>query len=236
VARDIEDLVHREVLKWERRKASKAGRRKEQAVQRPVITVSSAHGAEGAAIGRGVAEVFGFDLYDRELVDAIVESADVRAAVVRSLDERARDRINESIVQMFEARHFGSSDYLLHLSRVLVTLGRHGKVVVMGRGAQFLLDPLRTLRVRAVAPFDCRVGHVSRSEGISWEDAATKVRTMDAERRAFCRERFDRDVADPESYDLVLSTASLTVEQCVALVSGAFRLRFDGGARGSAVP
>lgn len=228
---NIDDLVHREVRKWEQRASALSVERRGRGTQRPVITVSSAFGSRGIEIGRSLAALLGFDFYDRSLVDAISRSADVRAVVVKYLDERARNVIDESIVQMFEARHFASSDYLLHLSRVLVTLGRHGHAVVMGRGAQFLLDPLQTLRVRTVAPRDRRIESVSRDEGISTEAAASMIDKVDGERRAFCKQHFDRDVDDPEHYDLVVNTAPLTVKQGAELVAGAFRLRFPSRPR-----
>jgi len=111
---------------------------------------------------------------------------------------------------------------------VVLTLGRHGKGVIIGRGAQYILDPAQTLRVRAYAPLDVRVRRIAERDGIPVHEARARVLRVDAERAAFVRRHFNQEIADPNHYDLLCNTGSLSVEVCAEMVERAFRARFGG--------
>lgn len=210
----------------EERAGRQRGKGSAREAQQPMITVSREFGARGAEIGRVVAERLGFRFYAQELVHEIAKQAQVRQQVVESLDERVQDRIEQWVGDMIEGRLFAPSDYLRNLSRVVLTLGRHGKGVVIGRGAQLILDAAHTLRLRAYAPLETRIQHVAEREGVSAAEARAWVLRVDAERIAFYRQHFNADVASPELYDMLLNTGTLPIEACAEVVIAAFRSRF----------
>ncbi len=92
---------------------------------------------------------------------------------------------------------FAPSDYLRNLSKVVLTLGRHGKGVIVGRGAHFLLDPQATLRVRVIAPLETRVARIAARDGLSEDEARAKILRIDGERIAFNKQHYGADIADP---------------------------------------
>jgi cytidylate kinase len=196
-----------------------------------MVTISSAYGSFGQEIGSRVADLLGFDLYDRELVEQIAANAHVRQKTVQSLDDRVRDWITEHVASQFENEVFTASDFLQHLSTVVLALGRHGEAVIVGRGAQFILDPEATLRVRTTAPLDTRFRTVARSEEIEILDARSLVLRKDAERAAFSRLHFNLAVGDPDLYDLIINTAGGPLERHADLISYAFLLKFGRKAR-----
>lgn len=108
----------------------------------------------------------------------------------------------------------------------MLTIARHGRAVIVGRGAQFILRPERTLRVRAFAPPEVRIARIAERDRISRDEARAVVLRHDAERNAFCRQHFNADPSDPHHYDLLLNTGTLSVETCADGVVGAFRARF----------
>ena len=84
---------------------------------------------------------------------------------------------------------FAPSDYLRNLSQVVLTLGRHGKSVIVGRGAHLILEPAHTLRVRCYAPLEWRVEQIAQRERISLAGARARVtdklgRTVELQGRA----------------------------------------------------
>jgi cytidylate kinase len=110
------------------------------------------------------------------------------------------------------------SAFVRHLVQTVTALGLHGECVIVGRGAAFILPPETTLRVRLVAPIKCRVERLSKTLGISVEEAASRVRVIDRERVDFVRDHFHKDAADPRLYDLVLNSSRLTPAAQVNLV------------------
>jgi hypothetical protein len=213
----LEQLVHRQVMRWEEEERS-AGRPvglPPGAPHRPMITVSREYGARGAAVGTRVAERLGFELYGRELVDYIAREAHVQRRVVETLDEHVVAALEESIKQQLGADTLSPGAYRHDLARVVWALALRGRGVILGRGAQFILDPGWTLRVRAIAPVEvrrARVGDLGR---------------IDRERDEFCRRYFGRDPSDPHHYDLIVNTGTMSEETCAEVVIAAYRAKFE---------
>jgi hypothetical protein len=230
MSRSLEQLVNEQFQRW-MQEQNAAGRKPkpDKLAQQPMIVFSREFGGRGAEIGTAVASRLGFQFHAQELVHEIAKRARVRQQLVESLDERAQDRIEQWVTEMMEGGVFAPSDYLRNLTKVIVALGRHGRGVIIGRGAHFILDPARTLRVRAYAPLETRVALIAEREEVGLVEARAKVLRVDAERIAFYRQHFNVDVADPIHYDLLVNTATLSVEVCVELVVRAFKARFGRG-------
>jgi cytidylate kinase len=177
-------------------------------------------------MGRMVADRLGFRFYSDELIHDIAEAAHVRQQVVESLDERVQDGIAEWVAGLIKRGVFAPSDYLRNLSKVVLTLGRHGKGVIVGRGAHFLLDGSTTLRVRVIAPLEARVARIAQRDDLSEADARAKVTRIDDERIAFNRQHYNADIRDPNNYDLVVNAGTLGVEGAAAQTVAAFQFRF----------
>lgn len=212
----LEHLVDRQIRQWEeeRRAAGRPVALPLGAAHLPMITISREYGARGAAVGKRVAERLNFHLFGRELVDYIAQEAHVQARVVEALDERVQIALEESLKQQLGSETLSTREYLYDLSRVVLALARHGRGVIIGRGAQFILDPAWTLRVRTIAPLEvrrARVGDPGR---------------VDAERDEFCLRHFGRDPADVHAYDLILNTGSMSESACADVVVSAFHAKF----------
>lgn len=227
----LEELVSRQVRLWEEQRRQEEGRAAAgRHRHRPVVVVSREYGALGGTIGRLAAERLGFSWFDRDVVDAVARTAHVRRAVVESVDERIRDAITTWVAEMFGIG-LDPGEYLRNLARVILSAAQHGHAVMVGRGAQFILDRDRTLAVRAIAPLDVRVERVARHKHLSASEARQLVARVDGERTEFIRRNFGRDVRDPSGYDLVLDTGYLPVDTCADLVATAFRGRFGEPAK-----
>jgi cytidylate kinase len=234
MSRSIEQLVDQQILKWmaERRIADRASWRPAQGEHaaheehRPVICISRECGALGAHIGRQVAERLGFGFYSQELVDEIAKQAHVRRKVVESLDERRRKGVARWIGELVRIGRFTPSDYMHNLSEVVLTLGRHGSSVIVGRGAFFILDTRHTLRVRCRAPLEWRVAQMAKRRSIGEAEARAMIVRIDAERVDFYRENFNVDVRQPDHFDLLLDTGATTEKDSVEAIVAAFEARF----------
>ena len=222
----IDHFVDQQIALWQEERRIRERKGVEGNVQRPTICISRQYGARGAAMGRLVAERLGFRFYSDELINDIADKAHVRQQVVQSLDERVQDGIAEWVAGLIKRGVFAPSDYLRNLSNVVLTLARHGKGVIVGRGAHFLLDGKTTLRVRVIAPLEERVARIAKRDGLSEADARDKVLRIDGERVAFNRQHYNADIGDPDHYDLVVNAGTLGVEGAGAQVVGAFQLRF----------
>lgn len=168
-----------------------------------------------------VAEELGFNFFDREVIQEIAKSAKISDRLLNTLDEKGLNTIEESIAALVNERHLWPDQFLRHLMKVIGAIGRHGRAVIVGRGANFALPTDTNLRVRVIAPLDCRVNNLSKRLSISYEEAQKLVLKTDADRRSFSRKYFYADISDPLHYDLIINTDRLEMRTAVDAVKAA---------------
>ena len=104
-----------------------------------------------------------------------------------------------------------------------LTLGAQGRVVLIGRGAGFILPRDTTLHVRLVAPLEDRVAYMSQCFRLTLDEARERVRVRDARRSEYLGSYLRRPPGDVQGYDMILNTSSLGEEACAELIIQAAR-------------
>lgn len=221
--RSVEAIVDQQVRAFHlKNRAERKGRE----VPPRIITVSREFGAGGARVAKRVADQLGFSLWDRALIQQIAERAGADPRFVEAIDERERDLLDDVIATSLLPRAISGMGYRMILTRTVAELAEHGAAVIVGRGATFLVDPAKALRVRVVCPLSIRIDRYATREGISLSESERTVLQKDRERERFvrqlCRERGD----DPTHYDLVINTAIFNEEQAAQLIIDAYTTRF----------
>ncbi|HOA62594.1 MAG: cytidylate kinase-like family protein [Verrucomicrobia bacterium] len=184
----------------------------------PCLLVSRECASGGTRLARLIGERIGWRVFDREIVDEVAHSANVRRQWIASVDERVRHGWSEFWRKLAEGEGVGRETYLHHLREVILLLGQQGEVIILGRGANYILPAERAVSVRLRAPLEVRVRRFAERERVSMERARRLVEQTDAERAAFIREAFGRDVDSTEDYDLVLNMDELGVEAAAEAV------------------
>ena len=227
-ASSLEQLIEQQMTRWElaRRKRLQQERPGRGKLGRlyfgPYVLISREKGAGGHQVANLIGQKLGWQVFDRQIVDAIAERTKMRQQLVEYLDEKTRGGLEEFLRHVL-TKEIGTTDYLRHLRQVLLTLGQQGDVVIVGRGAEHILPAQFGLRVRMVAPFYLRVDRIASANGLTTEAADPLVAKVDQERKDFVHNQFQKDIRDPMSYDLVINTGALTVEGTAEIVMEALR-------------
>ena len=214
--RSIEQLVEEQVRRWQIMR--KEEKKEETGIT--VITVSREPGSGGNILAKRLSENLEYDLFYQEVIHQMAESARVSIQFVETLDEKGVSVLEDWISSLVDKRHLWPDQYLQHLMKIIGTIGKHGKAVIVGRGANFVLPPEKRLSVRLIGPLEKRVRNVSQEFGISSEEARRRVIKTDSNRRAFIRKYFNDDIRDPLNYDLVLNTGRLNIDDAVNAITG----------------
>jgi len=215
--RSIEQIVEDQVQQWQRLKSQK----KEQAPGVSVITLSRQCGSEGTQLGERLAQELGFNFFDREVIQEIAKSAKISDRLLGTLDEKGLNMVEETIAAAINERHLWPDQFLRHLMKVIGAIGRHGRAVIVGRGANFALPADANLRIRVIAPLDRRVQNISKRLSMSYDEAHKLVLKTDADRRSFSRKYFYADISDPLHYDLIINMDRLQMPNAVNTVKSA---------------
>jgi cytidylate kinase len=178
----------------------------------PCLLLSRECGSGGTSLARLIGDRLNWQVYDREIVEEVAHSAHVRCQLIDSVDERVRHGWREFARKLAEGEGVGHEKYVWHLREVILALGHLGCVIILGRGANYILPPECAVRVRLVAPLELRVRRVSERESMSLSRALHFVKQTDAERAEFIRKVFGKDVGAPEDHDLVLDTGGMSLE------------------------
>jgi cytidylate kinase len=226
-------LVERQASQWElRRRLRQQGARRllkayPHLPEGPWVTFSRSEGSLGTEIAGRVAETLGWTVYGREIIETIARTSQVREKVLAALDEKIVGDLSDYMSRLSLRDYPGASVFVKRLMSVVSALGRNGEVVLVGRGAQFLLRPEFGLRVRVDAPLELRARRFAEARDLAPAEARRRVRRIDAQRQAWIRRYFHGELLDPLSFDLVLSTEQLDVAQAAEVVARTVRMRFE---------
>ncbi|MGA2619973.1 MAG: cytidylate kinase-like family protein [Thermoguttaceae bacterium] len=193
----------------------------------PYLTISREAGAGGSQIARLVGEAIGWEVLDRKLLECVAERYHTSPAVLELVDETTRNWITELFGNWIAPASVSQMQYVCRLSRVILMAARAGKVIYVGRGAQFVLPHERGLSVRLVAPLKYRVQQIMERRHLSFEEARDYVVKTDAGRQECARQYFHHDIADPHLFDLVVNVEKLGPERAAHLIAGALASCFD---------
>lgn len=209
--RSIEQLVDEQVKKWGFDRKKKPA----ETTVFTVVTLSRDPGSGGKLIAKGIAETLGYDLFHQEVIHEMAQSAKVSSRVLESLDEKGLSMLDDWVSAVVHKKHLWPDEYLQHLLKVIGTIGKHGKAVMVGRGANFVLPPESTFRLRVIAPRDFRAQKVAEEFDIPVKDAERRILKTESDRRAFIRKYFHADIEDPKNYDMVINTGKLSLEEAI---------------------
>jgi cytidylate kinase len=215
--KSIPQIVEEQVHRWQIQQQEKP---EEKAIV-PVVTISREPGSGGRIVAQRLSERLGFEVFHQEVLHEMAKRAGVSEQLLATLDERGLSILEDWISSLVHNRHLWPDQYLQHLMNVIGTLGKHGRAVVVGRGANFVLPPEQRFRVRITASQRLRIENVVRDFNLSPDEAKRRVIKTESNRKAFIRKYFNADIADPTNYDLVINTETLTVDNAVDVIGAA---------------
>ncbi|MCP4118331.1 MAG: cytidylate kinase-like family protein [Desulfobacteraceae bacterium] len=220
--RSTNKIVEEQVTKWNYVKSGLGTKKVEPA---PVVTISREAGSGGRIVAERLATKLGFDLFHQEVVHEMAKDADISLRFMETLDERGLNMLDNWIAALVDERYLWPDQYMQHLMKVIGTIGKHGKSVIVGRGANFILPVKTRISVRIIAPFDLRRRHVAKEFDLSETEAERRITLTESRRRSFVRRYFNASISDIHHYDMVINTQNLDLDDAVAAIEAVMQER-----------
>jgi len=214
MGKSINKLIDDQINRWEMEKKEK------KQIQEKIncITISRESGSMGYEVAKQLCKETGFDLFHHEIVDAMVERSKNSRVLLETLDERSMNIVDDIVSNFVSQTHLWPDEYSKLLFQILTTIAKHGKAILLGRGANCVLKNQNVLKVRIVAPMAARRENIQGRFNLNPDDAKKHIITTDANRTAFIKRYFNSDATHPSNYDLVLNTGTLTVDKAVQVI------------------
>ena len=210
-----------------RRRATKDPSAGKAQAQGPWIALSRELGSGGSELAVLLGAELGWRIYDREILQAVAAETRRDEWTLERFDEKGVRTFGEYLAPLILLTDPGQSRYLVDLTHVVQRLGGEGRAILVGRGANFILDPAFGLRVRAVAPAADRAEALAHELGLALDEASRRVEASDEAQRKFVWQAFQRKIEDSAGYDLVVHPRALGFQSAVAAILAAARAKLE---------
>ena len=180
-----------------------------------IVTISREFGSGGREIGKKVAEILGYDYYDREIIAEIAKRHNVDEKYVDyALNNHAWQTYSLSFHHSFVSPIYVQSpdSKLLHEQRKIIEeIAAAGKnCVIVGRNADVLLKDKNPLDIFVCADMEAKIKRcqerADENEQMSYKEIKRMIKRIDKNR---ARTRFiiaDGEWGHRKSYNLIVNT------------------------------
>lgn len=189
------------------------------------VAISREAGARGATIARKVGELIGWQVFDQESLDYLLQDDTARQQLQAEVPSSARAWADAYFTRLQLNQKPAYDPDTAAMIRLLLAVAARGDAVIVGRGAGFLLPAQSTVHVRVIAPFERRVAFFAQSLRLSREEASEELRARDERRAQFLKRTLNRDPADPTGYDVVVNADRLGLEGSAQFIAWAVRTK-----------
>ena len=116
-----------------------------------------------------------------------------------------------------------SDQVYLAEAKAIRSLADKGSCVMVGRCADWVLEKdYDVLRVFVCAPIETRCKRAVEEYGDKAENIQKAVQNIDKQRARYCQHYCDKAWEDAGNYDLCLNSGTISLDQCVAIIKGAY--------------
>lgn len=218
-------IVERQMRNWEisRQQVGDTACTTERPVQE-FIAISRAVGLPGGEVAALLNLRLGWPTFDREILQAMAGSDELRRELYEALDERDLNWL-ETILQGMAFGPVRRDDYYQRLCESILGLARKGHAVFIGRAADLILPQGVGLRVRITATRDFCIRSYANERGLTYEKAVREVEEIEHERARFIRHHFHIEASEQSRHDLILNMERFTAHQVADVIMATLRAR-----------
>ena len=204
--------------------------------QHQVITIGRQLGSVGSAMGKAIAEHFGFEYIDKELL--------VKAAAILDADEENLELVDENVSALtamarsaaFEMPYIAKEWYIPTSDQLFKTQTEimresveKGPCVIIGRCASYLFRHYeKHTSIFLQADMDSRIKRLEKTldKKLSEKKAVHDIEKQDRERAQYYNTFTGKKWLDLRQYDLVLDTSQFSDEEIKDILFHYITVRF----------
>ena len=191
-----------------------------------VVTIARTLGAGGDDIGSAIADELGFRYVDTEIIDRAAALSGATPEEIASAESR-KGILSRLLEQLGGAGsavasgHAGKQGYEELIREVIEETAAMDFVVIVAHGAGLALaGKPNVLRVLVSASKATRVQRIVAASGVAESKAASEIEHSDDARVDFLRRFYGLEMENANTYDLVINTDALSVEEATRVVVG----------------
>lgn len=193
-----------------------------------VITIERQYASGGNEIGKKLAEVLGYKLYDRNILMKAAQELQIPSIYIENLEETP----SGSFIFNLSKTPFGGNDKDLPLAEklfkaeknIIEKAAEEGGCIIVGRAAGYILrEKEDCLKVFIHADKDKRVKRAVQREGIKESEAENTLKKIDKRRSGFYNSVTKWEWGNPQFFELYMDSGKLGIDLCTKLLAEAVK-------------
>jgi len=201
------------------------------------ITIGRQFGSGGRELGRMLAERFGIDYYDKELLARGAQKAGLSAELFERTDERMPNLMGSAVsfsmgygqMPWYNGQAMMSDSIYNSIADVITSAVESAPGVFVGRSADFILRDSKVPHVNVFihAPMEHRVARIlRRNDKATEKEARNLAAKTDKLRASYYNFYTDKRWGDSCGYDLTFDSSVISLEAICDILALYIRRRF----------
>ncbi len=194
------------------------------------VTIEREYGSGGTKIARLLSQECGIPCYGREILEAVAKRRDVSVERIEQYEEKATNSPLYTLVMMGRAQtgdtNMMTGEGLVYLDEQaeIQRIAMEGNAIFLGHcAAEALKGKEGVVRVFIRSGSnDEKRQRIRTDYGVAEKDMDAMQKFYDRKRANYYRANTSKDWKDFTNYDIVLDSAALGLEGCVAVLKGLF--------------
>ena len=198
-----------------------------------IITISREFGSGGRELGKRIAEELKIAYYDREIVTAIAKRSELAEDYVgQILENRIMTYYPITVASSFAAMpptdtlHYVNHGIYNAQNEIIRELGQKSDCVIVGRCADYILEPYKPYDIFVYADMDSRIERC-RAKGddaeLSDKELQKKILSIDKSRAQYYRFYTGRVWGDRYNYDLCVNTSGRDIARLAKSIANTIK-------------
>lgn len=192
-----------------------------------IITISREFGSGGREIGKRVADILGFDYYDKEIINSIAANKGLdENYVYRTLENQGWRDVPLNFSSAFSGISLPSTqiDLLVEQKHVIEEIAKLGRnCIIVGRNADVLLEEYKPFKIFLCANMEAKIQRckerASKDENLSSKEIAKKIRRIDKTRAQTCAIITGSDWGQRKNYHITINTSDWDIKELTQAVA-----------------
>lgn len=193
-----------------------------------IITISREFGSGGRELGKRLAELLGYDYYDREIITAIAKKHDMSENFVENALEnhwwQTVPLTYHHSFAMISPMQEIQTTLLVEEKNVIEGIAKAGKdCIIVGRNADVRLKDYEPFRIFVCAEMDAKIKRcierANDDEDTSEKAIKKNIKSIDKNRARNTEFITGKKWGAPESYDLVVNTTKWSIKELTPVVA-----------------
>ena len=194
-----------------------------------VITIGRQFGSAGREIGEKVAEYFGIQCYDKELLTRAAKESGFCEEMIQNHDERPTNSFLYNLVMDTYSFGYNASSFVdmpishkvfLAQFDAIKKIAEEEPCVIVGRCADYALaDFKNVINLFIFANEKCKIDRIMKKYDLSEDKAREMMIKKDKQRQSYYNYYSSKKWGRADSYDLCINSSVLGVDGTVKLIS-----------------